>query len=76
MVTVPNVRGMTQADAQSAITGAALVAGSVTEEYIDIQPAGHVFRKNPLPGTSVHSDTPEGGAGRSFIVAKYTMIQQ
>ena len=53
MVEVPNVVGMTQADAQAAIGTAQLVVGTVTEEYSDTVPAGNVISQDPAAGTSV-----------------------
>ena len=57
MVTVPDVTGLLQADAESAINTGELSVGSVTEEYIDTQPAGHVFQQDPPAGTLVPHDT-------------------
>ena len=53
MVEVPNVVGMTQADAQAAIGTAQLVVGTVTEEYSDTVPGGNVISQDPAAGTSV-----------------------
>ena len=52
-ITVPNVVGMTQADAQAAIGTAQLVVGTVTEEYSDTVPGGNVISQDPAAGTSV-----------------------
>ena len=52
-VSVPNVVGLTQAAATTAITGAGLVLGNVTTQYSATVPAGSVISQNPLGGTSV-----------------------
>jgi hypothetical protein len=52
-VAVPNVTGMTEADALTAITNADLVAGTITAEYSRTVPLGNVIRQTPAAGTSV-----------------------
>ena len=52
-VSVPNVVGLTQAAATTAITGAGLVLGTVTTQYSGSVPAGSVISQNPLGGASV-----------------------
>lgn len=52
-VTVPDVVGMTQAAATTAITGAGLVLGTVTTQASASVPAGSVIAQSPLAGTSV-----------------------
>jgi PASTA domain len=52
-VAVPNVVGLTQAAATSAITGAGLVLGTVTTQASSTVPAGNVISQNPSAGTSV-----------------------
>jgi len=52
-VTVPNVVGMTQANAESAITGAGLTVGIVTLQCSDTVPAGKVITQTPLGGEQV-----------------------
>jgi beta-lactam-binding protein with PASTA domain len=47
---VPNVVGMTEADANSAITGAGLTVGNISYEYSDTVPAGHVISQEPVGG--------------------------
>ena len=54
-LTIPNVVGLTQADATSAITGLGLVLGSVTTQNSASVPAGDVVSQNPVGGTSVAS---------------------
>ncbi len=56
-VAVPDVAGQTQADAQTAIIGAGLVVGAVTQEFSDTAPAGLVFSQSPLAGTPVDPGT-------------------
>ena len=52
-VAVPPVAGLLQADAESAITGAGLVVGTITTEHHAGVPAGHVIRSAPVEGTMV-----------------------
>jgi beta-lactam-binding protein with PASTA domain len=52
-VTVPNVVGLPQAAAQTAITDASLTVGAVTHAASDTVPAGNVISQNPAAGTSV-----------------------
>ena len=58
MVTVPDVVGMTQANAQSVITGAKLIVGAITQANSDTVPAGSVINENPAAGASI----PEGSS--------------
>jgi len=51
-VTVPNVVGLTQAAAQTAITGAGLTVGTVTTASSATVPAGSVISQNPAAGAS------------------------
>jgi len=56
MVDVPDVVGMSQADAESEITSAGLIAEHAAINpylYSDTVPAGHVIRHHPAGGTSV-----------------------
>ncbi|HOK90768.1 MAG TPA: PASTA domain-containing protein, partial [Candidatus Hydrogenedentes bacterium] len=52
-VTVPNVVGLTQAAATTAIGGANLTVGTVTRVCSDTVPAGNVISQNPVRGASV-----------------------
>jgi hypothetical protein len=52
-VSVPNVTGLTQAAAASAIQGAGLVVGNVTTASSTTVPAGSVISQSPTSGTSV-----------------------
>ncbi|MCC6235860.1 MAG: PASTA domain-containing protein, partial [Verrucomicrobiales bacterium] len=52
-VLVPNVVGLTEAAAGTAITGASLVVGAVTTANHATVPAGQVINQNPTAGTSV-----------------------
>ena len=54
-VSVPNVVGSTQAAATSAITGAGLILGNVTDQSSSTVPSGDVISQNPTSGTSVAS---------------------
>ena len=51
-VTVPDVVGMAQAAAETAITGAGLTVGSVTTAHSDTVPSGNVTSQNPAAGAS------------------------
>jgi beta-lactam-binding protein with PASTA domain len=55
--TVPNVVGMTEADANSAISDANLVVGTITYEYSDTIAAGNVISQDPVGGTIVPMGT-------------------
>jgi len=52
-VTVPQVAGLAQAAAESAITGVGLTVGTVTNAYSDTVAAGSVISSNPAGGTTV-----------------------
>ena len=52
-VTVPNVVNLTQAAANTAITGAGLVVGTVTQQSSATVPAGSVSSQNPTAGVGV-----------------------
>ncbi len=56
-VSVPDVIGMTQAAAETAITDANLTVGTVTEEYHATVPAGDVINQHPAFGCSVLPNT-------------------
>ena len=52
VVLVPNVVGQTQSTAQSMITSALLVVGTITQAYSDTVPAGRVISQNPVGGST------------------------
>ena len=56
-LTVPNVVGLSQASAQSAMTAAGLAVGNVTTAYSNAVPAGNVISQSPVSGTSVVIDS-------------------
>ena len=56
-VTVPNVVGLTQAAASTAITGASLTVGTVTQAYSASVPSGTVIDQTPAAGGSVAPGT-------------------
>ncbi|MBP9002133.1 MAG: PASTA domain-containing protein [Candidatus Hydrogenedentes bacterium] len=56
-VTVPNVVGLTQAAATTAITAAGLYVGTVTEQCSDTVSAGQVISQDPAVGASVAPGT-------------------
>jgi hypothetical protein len=51
--TVPNVVGLTQAAAGTAITGTGLMLGTVSTAHSSIVPSGNVIASNPAAGTQV-----------------------
>ncbi len=55
--TVPDVVGLTEAAADSAILAATLVTGTVTEEYSETVPVGLVISQNPNAGDTVGEST-------------------
>jgi beta-lactam-binding protein with PASTA domain len=57
-VSVPNVIGMSQAEAQSAITLAGLTLGSIAYALNDVVPAGSVISHSPISGQLVFPETP------------------
>jgi probable HAF family extracellular repeat protein len=63
-VLVPDVTGLTQAVAESAITGAALTVGTITQAYHATIPAGNVISQSPTAGTQVAA-----GSGVNLVVS-------
>jgi hypothetical protein len=60
MVDVPFVVGMTQAEAETAITGAGLAVGAIATQHSASVPVGSVLAQNPAGGTSVSPGSPVG----------------
>ena len=58
MVTVPDVVGMDQVSAQSAITGAGLSVGVIGQSFSNTVAAGDVMSQTPGGGTSVPAGSP------------------
>ncbi len=56
-VTVQNVVGMSQNNAQSVITDAGLIVGTVTQQCSDTVPVGKVISQSPSAGSSVTPGT-------------------
>ncbi len=56
--TVPEVVGMTQSAAETAITSVGLVVGTVTEDFDNTVPLGHIISQNPTAGTTVAAGDP------------------
>lgn len=52
-VAVPDLRGLTAAEATVLLQQAALAGGSVNEAVNETQAAGRIFRQSPLPGLRV-----------------------
>ncbi|MDD5011171.1 MAG: agmatine deiminase family protein, partial [Phycisphaerae bacterium] len=63
-VTVPNVVGMAQADANSAIISAGLTVGTITTECSNTVDAGDVISQDPTSGSSV-----PGGSAVDLVVS-------
>lgn len=57
MVTVPDVVGMDQVSAQSAITDAGLSVGAISLSFSNTIAAGDVMSQNPIGGTSAPADS-------------------
>ncbi|MEL6301892.1 MAG: PASTA domain-containing protein [Pseudomonadota bacterium] len=55
---VPNVAGLSEADARDAILMAGLTIGNVTGEASDVVPVGNVIRTDPLVGTEITAGAP------------------
>jgi len=53
MVEVPVVVGLSETDANTALTAVGLIKGTVTHDYNDTIPAGNVMDSTPTAGTSV-----------------------
>jgi len=64
MVTVPNVVNLTQAAATTALTGAGLVVGTVSQQSSATVPAGGVISQSPGSGSSVAT-----GSAVSLVVS-------
>jgi len=58
MVTVPDVVGMAQADAASAIISAGLVVGVITQQHSDVLPPGYVLSQSPGAAVPVIAESP------------------
>ena len=58
MVTVPNVEGLTQAAATTAITAAKLTGGTVTQQSNNTVATGKVISQDPTSGSSVAQGSP------------------
>ena len=54
---VPNVVGMTQSAATTALTAAGLTLGTVTTQYSDSEPYGSVIGQNPTAGSQANLGT-------------------
>ena len=58
MVTVPNVEGLTQDAATTAITGAKLTVGTITQQASNTVVIGNVISQDPASGSSVAQGSP------------------
>ena len=56
-VEVPDVVGMTEADATAAIEAAELSAGASSDEYSDTAPAGSIISTSPTAGSTVDANS-------------------
>jgi hypothetical protein len=57
IATVPDVLGKTQSAAETAITGAALVVGAITQQFSETVPLGCVISQTPAAGTAATPGT-------------------
>ncbi len=62
---VPNIYGLTKADAITSIEGAKLKVGNVSEEYHETIPEGQVISQSPTANSTV-----EEGSSVDFVVSK------
>jgi beta-lactam-binding protein with PASTA domain len=58
MVTVPDVTGLSQASAQSAITAAGLTVGVISQSFSNTVADGNVISQTPGGGTSAPAGSP------------------
>jgi beta-lactam-binding protein with PASTA domain len=58
MVAVPNAEGLTQDDATTALTGAKLKVGNITQQTSDTVVTGNVISQDPASGSSVAEGSP------------------
>ena len=58
MVTVPNVEGLTQDAATTAITGAKLTVGTITQQASNTVVIGNIISQDPASGSSVAQGSP------------------
>ncbi len=54
---VPNLEGLTQAEAETSLAAANLILGTVAEESSDIVPEGQIIRQQPVYGLLVACDS-------------------
>jgi hypothetical protein len=71
MVDVPDVVGLSQADAEAAIVAAGLNVGAVTTANSETVPAGDVISQDPVAGTAVPS-----GSAVDLVVSSGTAAYQ
>ncbi|HPO17245.1 MAG TPA: PASTA domain-containing protein [Candidatus Hydrogenedentes bacterium] len=57
-VSVPDLSGLTEAEAQTALEGVNLTLGTVSQEYSETVPLGQVISQNPVYGLVVLCGTP------------------
>ncbi len=57
-VTVPNLAGQTQAEAEAALSTTGLVVGEITQSYSSTVPAGRIISQDPSAGTSAAYGSP------------------
>jgi beta-lactam-binding protein with PASTA domain len=58
MVTMPHGEGLTQAAATTAITGAKLTVGTLTQQTSNTVATGNAISKDPASGSSVAQGSP------------------
>jgi hypothetical protein len=65
MVSVPSLLGLSQTEAEVALTEVGLTIGAISEQYAVILPTGVVISQNPASGTGV-----SGGAAVDLVLVK------
>lgn len=64
-ISIPNVVGLMQSEAEAVLTSSTLTVGSFSEEYSDSVPEGQVIQQSPVAGTVVSA-----GSSVVLIVSK------
>jgi len=62
---VPDVIGMTQTEAQTALFAISLVIGTITQEYHNSIPLGNVISSEPVAGSTINA-----GSGVNLVISK------
>ena len=71
-VVVPDVIGMSQAEAESALAGVSLVVGTLGQEYHATIPTGYVIHSEPVVGSIVQ---PGSAVNLMISIGPYTVVE-